>query len=66
MPDAASLVVAELFVLPATVLVLPVAQSPPAAVARYTRQVTRTYVAVVVVQVVVLVALWLLSQHFAA
>ena len=52
--------------LPATVLVLPVAQSPPAAVARYTRQVTRTYVAVVVVQVVVLVALWLLSQHFAA
>ena len=52
--------------LPATVLVRPVAQSPPAAVARYTRQVTRTYVAVVVVQVVVLAALWLLSRHFAA
>ncbi len=28
--------------------------------------VTRTYVAVVVVQVVVLAALWLLSRHFAA
>jgi len=28
--------------------------------------VTRTYVAVVVVQIVVLAALWLLSRHFAA
>ena len=28
--------------------------------------VTRTYVAVVVVQVVVLAALWFLSRHFAA
>ena len=34
--------------------------------ARYTRPVTRTYVAVVVVEVLVLAALWLLSQHFAA
>ena len=33
---------------------------------RYTRSVTRTYVAVVVVEVVVLAALWLLSRHFAA
>ena len=33
---------------------------------RYTRLVTRTYIAVVVVQVVVLAALWLLSRHFAA
>ena len=32
---------------------------------RYTRFVTRTYVAVVVVQVLVLAALWLLSLHFA-
>ena len=40
--------------------------SPPAPLARYTRSVTRTYVAVVVVQVVVLAALWLLSRHFAA
>ena len=28
--------------------------------------VTRTYIAVVVVQIVVLAALWLLSRHFAA
>jgi len=28
--------------------------------------VTRTYVAVVVVEVLVLAALWLLSRHFAA
>ena len=35
-------------------------------VSRYTRPVTRTYVAVVVVEVVVLAALWLLSRHFAA
>jgi len=28
--------------------------------------VTRTYVAVVVVQILVLAALWLLSRHFAA
>ena len=33
---------------------------------RYTRRVTRTYVAVVVVEAAVLVALWLLSRHFAA
>ena len=33
---------------------------------RYTRLVTRTYVAVVVVQIVVLAALWLLSRYFAA
>ena len=33
---------------------------------RYTRPVTRTYVAVVVVEVLVLAALWLLSRHFAA
>ncbi len=33
---------------------------------RYTRPVTRTYVAVVVVEVVVLAALWLLSRYFAA
>ena len=33
---------------------------------RYTRSVTRTYVAVVVVQIVVLAALWLLSRYFAA
>ena len=33
---------------------------------RYTRCVTRTYIAVVVVQVVVLAALWLLSLYFAA
>ena len=32
----------------------------------YTRPVTRTYVAVVVVEVVVLAALWFLSQYFAA
>ena len=40
--------------------------SPLASVPRYTRPVTRTYVAVVVVQIVVLAALWLLSRHFAA
>ena len=34
--------------------------------ARYTRPVTRTYIAVVFVEVLVLAALWLLSQHFAA
>ena len=33
---------------------------------RYTDRVTRTYVAVVVVQVLVLAALWLLSRYFAA
>ncbi len=33
---------------------------------RYTRLMTRTYVAVIVVEVVVLAALWLLSRHFAA
>ena len=33
---------------------------------RYTRRVTRIYVAVVVVEVAVLAALWLLSRHFAA
>ena len=33
---------------------------------RYTRPVTRTYVAVVVVEVLVLAALWLLSRYFAA
>ena len=33
---------------------------------RYTRRVTRIYVAVVVVEAAVLVALWLLSRHFAA
>ena len=33
---------------------------------RYTRRMTRTYVAVVVVEAAVLVALWLLSRHFAA
>jgi hypothetical protein len=38
----------------------------PAASPRYTRPVTRTYVAVVVVEVVVLAALWFLSLHFAA
>ena len=40
----------------------PAARRPP----RYTHRMTRTYVAVVVVQVVVLAALWLLSLHFAA
>ena len=40
--------------------------SPLTTVTRYTRPVTRTYVAVVVVQIVVLAALWLLSRHFAA
>lgn len=40
--------------------------NPPATVPRYTRPVTRTYVAVVVVQIVVLAALWLLSRHFGA
>ena len=35
-------------------------------VRRYTDRVTRTYVAVVVVQVLVLAALWLLSRYFAA
>lgn len=35
-------------------------------VRRYTDHVTRTYVAVVVVQVLVLAALWLLSLYFAA
>ena len=45
---------------------------PPAAGLRrgpargYTRIVTRTYVAVLVVQAVVLAALWLLGRHFAA
>ena len=34
--------------------------------AGYTRPVTRTYVAVVVVEVVVLAALWFLSRYFAA
>ncbi|MCY4026156.1 MAG: hypothetical protein OXH75_07570 [Acidobacteria bacterium] len=34
--------------------------------AGYTRWVTRTYVAVVVVEVLVLAALWMLSRHFAA
>ena len=33
---------------------------------RYTRRVTRIYVAVVVAEAAVLVALWLLSRHFAA
>ena len=33
---------------------------------RYTRPVTRTYVAVVVVEVLVLAALWFLSRYFAA
>ena len=51
--------------MPATVPVRP-ERGPPALVARYTRSVTRTYVAVVVVEVVVLAALWLLSRHFAA
>lgn len=32
---------------------------------RYTGCVTRTYIAVVVVQVLVLAALWLLSMYFA-
>lgn len=41
-------------------------RKPPVAVTRYTRPVTRTYVAVVVVEVVVLAALWFLSRHFAA
>ena len=40
--------------------------NPPGSVPRYTRPVTRTYIAVVVVEVVVLAALWLLSRHFAA
>ena len=40
------------------------AAGPPGG--RYTRPVTRTYVAVVVVEVVVLAALWLLSRYFAA
>ena len=39
---------------------------PAAVPAGYTRPVTRTYVAVVVVEVVVLAALWLVSRHFAA
>ena len=39
---------------------------PPVAVPRYTRLVTRTYVAVVVVEVLVLAALWFLSRYFAA
>lgn len=41
-------------------------RNPPAGAARYTRAVTRTYIAVVVVEVLVLAALWFLSQHFAA
>ncbi len=40
--------------------------SPAPVPAGYTRPVTRTYAAVVVVEVVVLAALWLLSQYFAA
>ena len=40
--------------------------SPPRSPPGYTRPVTRTYVAVVVVEVVVLAALWILSRHFAA
>ena len=40
--------------------------NPHGSVPRYTRPVTRTYVAVVVVEVLVLAALWLLSRHFAA
>lgn len=40
-------------------------RNPPAGAARYTRPVTRTYIAVVVVEVLVLAALWLLSQYFA-
>ena len=36
------------------------------AAGRYTCRVTRAYVAVVVVEAVVLAALWLLSRHFAA
>ena len=61
----ASPVVADLFAVPATVPVRP-ERGLPSLVDRYTRPVTRTYVAVVVVQVVVLAALWLLSRHFAA
>ena len=38
----------------------------PIALPRYTRPMTRTYVAVVVVQILVLAALWLLSRYFAA
>lgn len=40
--------------------------NPPGSVPRYTRPVTRTYVAVVVVEVLVLAALWFLSRYFAA
>lgn len=36
------------------------------AAGRYTWRMARAYVAVVVVEAVVLVALWLLSRHFAA
>lgn len=36
------------------------------AAGRYTCRMVRAYVAVVVVEAVVLVALWLLSRHFAA
>ena len=43
-----------------------VAGSVARPVRRYTDRVTRTYVAVVVVQVAVLTALWFLSLHFAA
>ena len=38
----------------------------PPSTGGYTRIVTRTYIAVLVVQAVVLAALWLLSRHFAA
>ena len=38
----------------------------PRAGRRYTRFVTRAYVAVLVVQSAVLAALWLLSRHFGA
>ena len=40
--------------------------SPLATVPRYTRPMTRTYVAVVVVQILVLAALWFLSRYFTA
>lgn len=40
--------------------------NPPGSVPRYTRPVTRTYVAVIVVQIAVLAALWFLSRYFAA
>ena len=57
--------VAEIVALELPAPATPDHRNPPAAVRRYTRRVTRTYVAVVVVQVVVLAALWLLSRHFA-